>query len=139
MLNLYEELAETSRRQILMALQEGKKNVSELIQITQLKQPNVSNHLSRLKAKEIVKAEKTGRQVFYSLGSRRRSNGSSIHFSNQLRPQNESLDLGSLAQDYAKAAVSGNEDECSKIFERSFRTQTSLIDLYEELLAPAMG
>jgi MerR family transcriptional regulator, light-induced transcriptional regulator len=60
-------LAEPSRRALLENLRFGPKTVSELVQATQLKQPNVSNHLAKMRLQGIVRAERMGRQVYYSL------------------------------------------------------------------------
>ncbi len=60
-------LAEPSRRALLENLRFGQKTVTELVQATQLKQPNVSNHLAKMRQQGIVRAERIGRQVYYSL------------------------------------------------------------------------
>lgn len=66
---LSQALAEPSRRAILENLRHGQKSVSELVQFTGLKQPNVSNHLAKLRQQGIVRAERIGRQVFYALAT----------------------------------------------------------------------
>ena len=60
-------LAERSRRALLENLRYGQKSVTELVNATQLKQPNVSNHLAKMRQQGIVRAERIGRQVYYSL------------------------------------------------------------------------
>ncbi len=60
-------LAEPSRRAILEYLRYGQKTVSDLVEATQLKQPNVSNHLARMREQGIVRAERVGRNVFYTI------------------------------------------------------------------------
>jgi methanogenic corrinoid protein MtbC1/DNA-binding transcriptional ArsR family regulator len=62
-------LAEPSRRALLENLRFGQKSVSELVQATFLKQPNVSNHLAKMREQGIVRAERIGRQVYYSLAT----------------------------------------------------------------------
>lgn len=64
---LSQALAEPSRRTILEQLRLGKRTVSELVAATGLKQPNVSNHLAKMRAQHIVFAERTGRHVYYSI------------------------------------------------------------------------
>lgn len=61
-------LSEPSRRELLERLRFGQKSVSELVQATGLKQPNVSNHLAKMRLQNVVHAERIGRQVYYSLG-----------------------------------------------------------------------
>ncbi|HLH79456.1 MAG TPA: metalloregulator ArsR/SmtB family transcription factor [Chthonomonas sp.] len=60
-------LAEPSRRAILESLQFGRRTVTELVQATGLKQPNVSNHLAKMRQQGLVRAERVGRFVYYSL------------------------------------------------------------------------
>lgn len=61
------DLADPSRRRILLGLRSGPRSVTALVGCTGLKQPNVSNHLARLRERGIVKAQRCGRQVYYSL------------------------------------------------------------------------
>ena len=60
-------LAEPSRRDILESLRFGPKSVTDLVEATGLKQPNVSNHLAKMRAQRLVRAERIGRNVFYSI------------------------------------------------------------------------
>jgi ArsR family transcriptional regulator len=76
--NIYELHAEfckvfTSpvRIEILDLLRDGKKTVSELVELTGLNQPNISQHLHVMKEKNIVRTEKQGSNVFYSLANPR--------------------------------------------------------------------
>ena len=55
------------RIEILSLLRDGKKTVSELVELTGFNQPNISQHLHVMKEKKIVKTEKQGNNVFYSL------------------------------------------------------------------------
>ncbi|MCW3096101.1 MAG: putative cobalamin binding protein [Chthonomonadaceae bacterium] len=64
---LSQALAEPSRREILENLRLGRKSVGELVAATDLKQPNVSNHLARMREQGIVRSERLGRHVFYSI------------------------------------------------------------------------
>jgi len=64
---LSQALAEPSRRAILENLRLGQKSVGELVEATELKQPNVSNHLARMRHQDIVRSERVGRHVYYSI------------------------------------------------------------------------
>ena len=66
---LAQSLAEPSRRALLENLRLGKKTVTQLVAATGLKQPNVSNHLAKMRQQGIVRAERVGRQVYYSLST----------------------------------------------------------------------
>jgi methanogenic corrinoid protein MtbC1 len=137
MLNVYEELGETSRRQILAELRSGPKGVNEIVDSTKLKQPNVSNHLARMRAKGIVRANKVGRQVFYSLASPEvEAIVHSVFAGDGERAAD--VDFDELSKQYAKLAIQGDEQACGEILDAAFRSRASLLDIYQELLAPAM-
>jgi ArsR family transcriptional regulator len=55
------------RAEILHILRNGKKTVSELVEITGHAQPNISQHLHLMKEKKIVKTERQGNSVYYIL------------------------------------------------------------------------
>ncbi len=57
------------RIEILDILRNGKKSVNELVEIMNLNQSNISQHLQLMKDKGIVKTEKKGNYVFYSLAN----------------------------------------------------------------------
>ncbi len=54
-------------RIILNALADGERSVNEIVRLTGLSQPNVSNHLSRLRQRNWVRARRHGQQVRYAL------------------------------------------------------------------------
>jgi methanogenic corrinoid protein MtbC1 len=138
MLNVYEELGETSRRQILAELRTGAKSVTELVEATGLKQPNVSNHLARMRLKNIVRATKVGRQVFYTLASAEVEAIVNAVFAAR-DGQVETVNLEELSKQYAKAGILGDEQTCSDIMETAFRAKLSMLEVYQDLLAPAMA
>ncbi len=63
----FKVLAETSRLQILCSLKSGSKNVSEIMEITQLGQANVSKHLKVLTQAGMVVRQPDGVSVFYEI------------------------------------------------------------------------
>ena len=66
---LSQALAEPTRRAILEQLRLGQKSVGELVNATDRKQPNVSNHLAKMRRQGLVRAERIGRQVYYSIAT----------------------------------------------------------------------
>jgi len=60
-------LANITRLKLLICLSEGKKNVTELIEKCTLSQSAVSQHLEKLRSSGIVKSEKVGKEVYYTL------------------------------------------------------------------------
>lgn len=61
----FRALGEASRLYIIQALQSGEKNVTDLVNITGLSQPNVSRHLSVLVTAGLVGRRKDGLNVLY--------------------------------------------------------------------------
>ncbi len=68
---LFRGFSDPSRLMIIEALREGKKSVGELVEITGLSQPNVSNHLRCLADCDLVISERDGRYVNYQLRDER--------------------------------------------------------------------
>jgi ArsR family transcriptional regulator, virulence genes transcriptional regulator len=62
-------LAHESRLMILCILAEGEKSVGELEHLLELRQPTVSQQLSRLRADGLVSTRRSGKIVYYNLAS----------------------------------------------------------------------
>lgn len=60
-------LGDSSRLAIVCYLMDSKANVSEITSYIGMSQPSISHHLRLLKDARILKAEKKGKQVYYSL------------------------------------------------------------------------
>jgi DNA-binding transcriptional ArsR family regulator len=54
---------------ILCSLAEGERSVGELERLLDMRQPHLSQHLTRLRGDGLVKTRRASRTVFYSLGS----------------------------------------------------------------------
>lgn len=139
MVDLFRELAEPSRRGILQELKHGPRNVSEIVAATGLKQPNVSNHLSKLRARGIVVARKVGREVYYSLASPEIESHVRSLVESAKREGTPNVPLDELARTYAKAACAGDEQGCTNIVDSLIRQQVPLVRIYQQLLHEAMG
>ncbi len=68
--DVFQLLAEPSRRQLLDALRHGERSVSELVDRTQMSQPSVSKQLRLLLDSGVVSLRKAGRQHLYSIEGR---------------------------------------------------------------------
>ena len=67
--NLFKVLSDETRLRIIMLLAEKDLCVCEICGITNLSQPNVSKHLSKLRDMGIVKDERKGQFISYYLNS----------------------------------------------------------------------
>jgi DNA-binding transcriptional ArsR family regulator len=64
---LFGGLVDPSRLSCLLALRECPRTVREILAATDLSQPNLSKHLSRLRESSLVRAERSGRLVTYDV------------------------------------------------------------------------
>lgn len=65
--NRFKALSEVSRLKIIIALEDGEKNVTTLIDLTKLTQANLSRHLQTLVEAGILARRKDGLSVFYRI------------------------------------------------------------------------
>ena len=65
--NIFQALAHPTRIAIVEALRDGELPAGAIIERLGLEQANASQHLSILRAKQIVTSRKEGNQVFYSV------------------------------------------------------------------------
>ena len=65
--DVFQLLAEPSRRHLLEALRAGERSVTELVERTEMSQPAVSKQLRVLKDSGMVTVRKQGRQHLYSI------------------------------------------------------------------------
>ncbi len=63
-------LSDANRLRILCCLQEGEKSVNQIAEILEISQPLVSHHLKELKRALLVRVERRGPFVFYTLARR---------------------------------------------------------------------
>lgn len=64
---MYKLLADKTRLTILALLKEKELCVCDIVEIIKMTQPNVSQHLRKLKSGGIVNEKKRGQWVYYSL------------------------------------------------------------------------
>jgi len=69
--DVFSAFGNRTRAKLIICLGEKKKNVSELIRTCGLSQSAVSQHLCKLRQAGIVKTEKDGKEVWYSLKYRK--------------------------------------------------------------------
>jgi len=66
----FKVLSDPLRLKLLIAIEEGEKNVSELIEATGSSQTNVSRQLQLLASAGLVSRRKEGQSAFYSIADR---------------------------------------------------------------------
>jgi len=64
-------LSDPTRILILYELRDGARNVSELAEALAVSQPNVSRHLKVLRDRRMVRAERNGMNIYYSIADGR--------------------------------------------------------------------
>jgi ArsR family transcriptional regulator len=60
-------MADDTRQQILVLLQDGEKCVSDIVDAFDMSQPTISHHLGILKQFKLVTSRKEGKLVYYDL------------------------------------------------------------------------
>ena len=68
---LFRGFSDPARLSILESLRKGPQTVAEIVELTHLSQPNVSNHLSCLRDCDLVNREARGRHTAYYLSDPR--------------------------------------------------------------------
>lgn len=66
---LLKQLANRNRLLILCNLVKSEKTVSELLEVIDLSQSALSQHLAKMRSDKLVSADKRGKQVYYKLAS----------------------------------------------------------------------
>lgn len=67
--SVFQALADPNRRKILKLLRKGSKTAGELAQRFSITKGSLSHHFNVLKAAELVRAERRGQQIVYSLNT----------------------------------------------------------------------
>lgn len=138
MMDLVRELVEPSRRALLSELKTGPKTVGDLVDATGLKQPNVSNHLARLKSKGVLKSSKVGRQVYYSFSDPDVAKAALTLLSPVIL-EKPAVELGEeTTRIFSRAACQGDESACTEIVDTLVRTDHNMVLIYSQLFAESM-
>jgi len=64
-------LADPTRLELLYLLGEGERSVKDLMELTGLRQSNISQHLALMRERGLVVARRSGNNVYYSLADRK--------------------------------------------------------------------
>ena len=72
---LFRLLSDPSRLRCLLLLADGERHVASVCDATGLPQPMASHHLGLLRHAGLVRARRSGKRVFYSLGAQAHAEG----------------------------------------------------------------
>ena len=67
--DVFKALSDPSRRRILKILKDGSKTAGELAESFDITKGSLSHHFNVLKAAELVRSERRGQQIVYSLNT----------------------------------------------------------------------
>jgi|YelNatPaOPRAMG01_1025707.scaffolds.fasta_scaffold04227_2 methanogenic corrinoid protein MtbC1 len=138
---ILDDLADPSRRTILQTLRSGAKSVMSIVEQTGLKQPNVSNHLAKMRSQGIVCAQRCGKRVYYRLSDRRAEELLDAAFPNQSTPPLlpvSSSNLDEMARRYFQALMTFDEDVAGSVVAECLTCSLSLMEIYVDIFQPAM-
>ncbi len=148
-------LADPSRRSILEALRLGRKSVTELCELTGLKQPNLSNHLAKMRAQNVVRAERAGRFMYYTLeapfaevllrmhavatlGARFRLTDDGGIVDGPVRSGITHNDTAQLASQLLGYLLKSDEVSCSFLLNHMLAANFGMAKIYLEVFQPAL-
>ena len=66
---MFKALADPTRRAILKRLQEGSATAGEIAESFEISKPSLSHHFNILKAADLVRTERRGQHIVYSLNA----------------------------------------------------------------------
>lgn len=123
---------------ILSELRSGAKRVSDLVAATGLKQPNVSNHLARMREKGVLESTKVGREVYYCFGNPDIAETVRIALSGRIG-QSIPESLNERIETYAQVATKGDEFASASLVDDLLREEMPLLEIYTDFLTPVMA
>jgi len=144
---LTQSLAEPSRRALLEELRTGQKSVGELVEKTGRKQPNISNHLAKMRDQGLVRSERIGRQVYYALATpyadlmiRLYEITEEANAIKTVEPmtKNGTPNLSVIQQSYLDAALAGQEERVSALVSSLLAERVPLETIYITVFQNAM-
>ncbi len=67
--NVFKALSDPTRREILKKLASGSQSAGELAETFNISKPSMSHHFNVLKAAELVRSQREGQSIVYTLNS----------------------------------------------------------------------
>lgn len=140
-------IAVPSRRTLLQCMRLQPQTVTQLVVGSGLKQPNVSNHLAKLREKGIIQQEKVGRTVYYSLSMFSaatllryldETNQQSITSIAVPLTEDQKNSLKHLREVFLGALLAGNELQLQSIVNQMIQTNVGIDIIYSQVFCDAM-
>lgn len=139
MIDVFQEIADPSRRRILSELLDGPRSVGQIVAATGFKQPNVSNHLAKLRQAGIVRTARDGRSIRYQVATPSiLSTLNQILRATKVKTKKHSLNNG-LAAKIARLGIGGNEVEIDEIVDSLLSDNVEIPKIYSKAFAPALA
>ena len=119
---------------LLRALAGGEHSVTELVDATRLSQPNVSNHLARLRERGLVTSRRVGRQMLYRLVN---PTVGRLVVSYGV-PAEPEVRVQDVAGEFQAALLTLREEDAAAVVERGLAAGLRWTDLYLDVFTPAL-
>lgn len=120
---------------ILAALALGERSVSELVEATGLSQPNVSNHLARLRNRGLVQAERRGRTITYRLAS---AGLATFLLAPPGADRERDADPEQVAARFLEGVLSLREEDAARVVDLALGGGLDWREIYLRVFAPAL-
>lgn len=118
---------------VLRALVSGPRTVSEIVEETGLSQPNVSNHLARLRARGMVVSDREGRQVRYRLAS-----AAMRSIASGWASPGRVASVEAVAAEFLEAVLGLREEDATRIVDEALAGGLTWSQLYLQVFDPAL-
>ena len=144
---LTQALAEPTRRAILQTLLLEAKTVSQIVQETHRKQPNISNHLAKMREQGILRHERTGRYIYYSLATPFADILLRLedftHFRQKMTDNKGKVSISEdilqeLRESWLEAILQGKEEQSSNLVNTFLEANLPLESIYTEVFQWAL-
>lgn len=128
-----------SRALVLRALQGGPMSVGEIVRLTGLSQPNVSNHLGRLREQGLVVFHREGKRLFYEMANPELVRTLLAMPSDvALSDADVAAELAALAPQFEEAALGMNEEGARLLINRALAHGVPWQALYLGVFSPTL-
>lgn len=135
-----EKMVGGSRAAVLRALEGGPRSVGDIVIETKLSQPNVSNHLARLRELGLVTAQREGRRVFYRIVSPDLVRALLLSPTKQDMSEAErTAILDEVLPAFEENVLAGDHQGVRSIVDRALGDGLPWQDLYTRVFAPVLG